>query len=101
MINDNIEQWIFFPDLNESGTLKNIKARKKFYPDCTRTFNVVLPPLLFEVIRCLEKTLHVLISTFECPYNDDKQSFMNFRKEISGWYGKNFSDSKTIESKDL
>lgn len=101
LINDNIEQWIFFPDLNESGTLKNIKARKKFYPDCTRTFNVVLPPLLFEVIRWLEKTLHVLISTFECPYNDDKQSFMNFRKEISGWYGKNFSDSKTIESKDL
>lgn len=88
LINDNIEQWIFFPDLNESGTLKNIKARKKFYPDCTRTFNVILPTLLLEVVGCLKKTLNVLISTFECPCTGNKQSFLDFKKEISGWYGK-------------
>lgn len=88
LIKDNIEQWIFFPDLNESGALKNIKARKKFYPDCTRTFNVVLPPLLLEVVGCLEKTLNVLISTFECSSTDNKQNFLGFKKEISGWYGK-------------
>lgn len=101
LINDHIEQWIFFPDLNESGTLKNIKARKKFYPDSTRTFNVMLPPLLLEVVGCLEKTLHILISTFECPYTDDKHCFMNFKEEISGWRRMNFSDDKTIESKDI
>ena len=87
LINDNIEQWIFFPDLNESGTLKNIKARKKFYPDCTRTFNVMLPPLLLEVVGCLEKTLNVLISAFDCP-RTDKQNFLDFKKEILGWHGK-------------
>ena len=87
LINDNIEQWIFFPDLNESGTLKNIKARKKFYPDCTRTFNVMLPPPFLEVVGSLEKTLNVLISAFDCP-RTDKQNFLDFKKEILGWHGK-------------
>lgn len=87
-IGDRIEQWIFFPDMNESGTLKNIKARKKFYPDCTRTFNIILPTLILEVIACLDKTLSVLISTFDCTYTTNNKEFMNYKDVISGWYAR-------------
>ena len=86
LINGNIEHWIFFPDLNESGTLKNIKARKKFYSDCNNTFNVVLPPLLLDVIGCLEKTIQLLISAFDCPWVENKRESLNFQSEILGWY---------------
>lgn len=48
---------------------------------------MILPPLLLEVVGCLEKTLNVLISTFDCPHTD-KQNFLDFKKEILGWYGK-------------
>lgn len=100
LIDNKIEQWIFFPDLNESGTLKNLKARKKFYSNCTRTFNVMLPPLLLDVVRCLEKTLNVLISTFDCSYADNQQEILNFKKEISGWYRMGQLDRDIIEAKE-
>lgn len=87
LVDNNLVHWIFFPDMEESGTFKSVKARKKFYPDSTRTFNVVLPPLLLDVIECLKRTLNVLISTFSCPRTDNTQEFLNFKNEICGWSG--------------
>lgn len=84
---DMIEHWIFAPDFNESGTLKNSKNRKKFYSDPSNTFNNLLPKLLLEVIGYLDRTISMLIGIYDIPSDNNKRKVLDYQKEISQWYG--------------
>ena len=84
-IDDKIDHFIFFPEMTESGVLMSHKARRKFYSDCNKTFNVVLPQLVKEVIECLRLTLQLLIDKFDCPWHDNPDELLNYKEEVAKW----------------
>lgn len=76
-------------DMTENGVLVTYKQRKKFYPDCTQTFNNKLPVIVREVINCLSATINLLISAFDCEWTENDREIMNYQKEILGERFKN------------
>lgn len=98
MIDGKIEHMIFFPDMTETGTLVCYKQRKKFYPDCTRTFNSILPEIVKDVIRCLSATLNLLNSKFDCEWTENDHEVTKYQKEILGWRGLRKNKDGTIHA---
>lgn len=84
-IDDKIDHFIFFPEMTESGVLMSHKVRRKFYSDCNKTFNVVLPQLVKEVIECLRLTLQLLIDKFDCPWHVNPDELLNYKEEVAKW----------------
>lgn len=98
MIDGKIEHLILFPDMTENGILTCYKQRKKFYPDCTQTFNNILPVIVREVINCLSTTLNLLINEFDCEWTENDREIMNHQKEILGWRGLRMSEDGIIHA---
>lgn len=84
-IDDKIDHFIFFPDMTESGVLMSHKARRKFYSDCNKTFNVVLPQLVNDVLECLRHTLQLLIDKFDCQWHENPEELLNYKEELLKW----------------
>lgn len=73
--------------MTESGVLLSYKARRKFYSDYNRTFNVILPQLVCDVLECLRYTLRMLIDKFDCPWHENPDEPLNYEDEIAKWSG--------------
>ena len=87
-IKDNkIDDFLFFPEMTESGVLLSHKARRKFYSDYNRTFNVILPQLVCDVLERLRHTLRMLIDKFDCPWHENPDEPLNYEDEIFKWSG--------------
>lgn len=87
IIDGKIDDFLFFPEMTESGVLLSHKARRKFYSDYNRTFNVILPQLVCDVLECLRHTLRMLIDKFDCPWHENPDERLNYEDEISKWSG--------------
>lgn len=87
IIDGKIDDFLFFPEMTESGVLLSYKARRKFYSDYNRTFNVILPQLVCDVLECLRNTLRMLIDKFDCPWHENPDEPLNYEDEIAKWSG--------------
>ena len=87
IIDGKIDDFLFFPEMTESGVLLSHKARRKFYSDYNRTFNAILPKLVCDVLECLRHTLRMLIDKFNCPWHENPNEVLNYEDEISKWSG--------------
>ena len=87
IIDDKIDDFLFFPEMTESGVLLSHNARRKFYSNCNCTFNVVLPQLVCDVLECLRHTLRMLIDKFDCPWHENPDEALNYEDEIAKWSG--------------
>lgn len=87
ILDDKIDDLLFFPEMTESGILVSHKARRKFYSNYNRTFNAILPKLVCDVLECLRYTLRMLIDKFNCPWHDNPNEPLNYEEEIFKWSG--------------
>lgn len=82
---DDVFKWIFFPDFNENGALSTYNARRKFYPNASKTFNTILPIMIEDFLKKALYTLTTIKQTNRTDYyqsNEDKQKFTS---EIFNW----------------
>lgn len=97
---DHVFKWIFFPEFSDNGALSTYNARRKFYPNASKTFNTILPLMIEDFLKKALYTLSIIRHTYRTDYyqsSEDKQKFtleiLNWRKTFIDVYA-NVKDTK-------
>ena len=83
---EDYDTWIFFPEFDKSGVLASYNARKKFYPDYSKTFNTELPKMVNDFLTISLETLALIKSNIATEYYASPTDVNKFAEEIKNWY---------------
>lgn len=83
---EDYDTWIFFPEFDKSGVLASYNARKKFYPDYSKTFNTELPKMVNDFLTISLETLALIKSNITTEYYASPIDVNKFAEEIKNWY---------------
>lgn len=83
---EDYDTWIFFPEFDKSGVLACYNARKKFYPDYSKTFNTELPKMVKDFLTISLDTLALIKSNIATEYYASPTDIDKFAEEIKNWY---------------